>query len=125
VTSVGTVDHHAAGEPFRIAAGGVEPLRGATVLEKRRAAFERLDHVRRLLVCARGHADIYRCHVVPPDDAGADPGVVFSHNAGYSTSCGHGTIALVTEVDGRAFRTATPEFTLDDHDPHGEGFLLR
>jgi proline racemase/trans-L-3-hydroxyproline dehydratase len=77
--------------------GGVEPLRGATILDKRRDALERLDHVRRLLVNEpRGHADMYGCHVVEPNDAGADLGVVFFHNAGYSTACGHGTIALVT-----------------------------
>jgi proline racemase len=92
-----TVDYHTGGEPFRIVAGGVEPLRGATILEKRRDALERLDHVRRLLVLEpRGHADMYGCHVVEPNDGGADLGVVFFHNAGYSTACGHGTIALVT-----------------------------
>jgi proline racemase len=67
------------------------------VLDKRRDAAARLDHVRRLLVHEpRGHADMYGCHVVEPDGAGADLGVVFFHNAGYSTACGHGTIALVT-----------------------------
>ncbi len=92
-----TVDYHTAGEPFRIVTGGVEPLRGATVLDRRRDALARSDHVRRLLVYEpRGHADMYGCHVVPPDDDGADLGVVFFHNAGYSTACGHGTIALVT-----------------------------
>jgi proline racemase len=76
---------------------GVEPPRGATILEKRRDAHERLDHVRRLLVHEpRGHADMYGCFVVEPNDEGADLGVVFFHNAGYSTACGHGTIALVT-----------------------------
>jgi proline racemase len=92
-----TVDYHTAGEPFRIVTGGVEPVRGATILDKRRDVHERLDHVRRLLVHEpRGHADMYGCHVVAPNDDGADLGVVFFHNAGYSTACGHGTIALVT-----------------------------
>src|SRR3954454_18173737 len=92
-----TVDYHTGGEPFRIVVEGVEPLRGRTILERRRDALERLDHVRRLLVNEpRGHADMYGCHVVPPNDEGADLGVVFFHNAGYSTACGHGTIALVT-----------------------------
>jgi proline racemase/trans-L-3-hydroxyproline dehydratase len=91
------VDYHTGGEPFRIVTGGAEPLRGATILDKRRDALERLDHVRRLLVFEpRGHADMYGCHVVTPNDEGADLGVVFFHNAGYSTACGHGTIALVT-----------------------------
>jgi proline racemase len=97
LTGIRTVDYHTGGEPFRIVTGGVEPLRGATILDKRRDALERLDHVRRLLVNEpRGHADMYGCHVVPPNDEGADLGVVFFHNAGYSTACGHGTIALVT-----------------------------
>ncbi len=91
------VDYHTAGEPFRIVTGGVETPRGDSILERRRDAAERLDHVRRLLVFEpRGHADMYGCHVVPPNDEGADLGVVFFHNAGYSTACGHGTIALVT-----------------------------
>jgi proline racemase len=97
VTAIDTADYHTGGEPFRIVTAGVEPLLGGTVLERRRDALERLDHVRRLLVLEpRGHADMYGCHVVPPNDEGADLGVVFFHNAGYSTACGHGTIALVT-----------------------------
>jgi proline racemase len=92
-----TVDYHTAGEPFRIVTGGVESPTGATILDKRRDAFDRLDHVRRLLVHEpRGHADMYGCFVVEPNDDEADLGVVFFHNAGYSTACGHGTIALVT-----------------------------
>lgn len=94
---VEVVDYHTGGEPFRIVTGGVPSLRGATVLERRRFACEELDRYRRLLVFEpRGHADMYGCHVVPPNDDGADLGVVFFHNDGYSTACGHGTIALVT-----------------------------
>jgi proline racemase len=97
VGSIRAVDYHTAGEPFRIVTDGGETLRGETILERRRDAADRLDHVRRLLVNEpRGHADMYGCHVVPPNDDGADLGVVFFHNAGYSTACGHGTIALVT-----------------------------
>jgi proline racemase len=92
-----TVDYHTAGEPFRIVTGGVPVLEGRSVLEKRRFAAEHLDGVRRLLVHEpRGHADMYGCFVTEPADDGADLGVVFFHNAGYSTACGHGTIALVT-----------------------------
>lgn len=95
--AVTAVDYHAAGEPFRIVSGGVPPLRGATVLERRRDAIARLDHVRQLLINEpRGHADMYGCFVTPPDDDQGDLGVVFFHNDGYSTACGHGTIALVT-----------------------------
>jgi proline racemase len=75
----------------------VPPLPGETILGKRRWAAERLDAVRRLLVFEpRGHPDMYGCFVTEPEDDGADLGVVFFHNEGYSTACGHGTIALVT-----------------------------
>jgi len=95
--SISAVDYHTGGEPFRIVSGGVGPIPGRTILEKRRYAMEHLDRIRRLLVFEpRGHADMYGCFVVEPDDAGADLGVVFFQNAGYSTACGHGTIALVT-----------------------------
>jgi proline racemase len=94
---VTALDYHTAGEPFRIVTGGVGPIPGATMLDKRRYAQDHLDAVRRLLVCEpRGHADMYGCFVTDPVDAGAQLGVVFFHNAGYSTACGHGTIALAT-----------------------------
>src|SRR5438309_6046165 len=94
---VSAVDYHTAGEPFRIVTGGIPPLPGGTILEKRRYALEHLYHVRELLVNEpRGHADMYGGFPTEPEDAGADLGVVFFHNAGYSTACGHGTIALVT-----------------------------
>jgi proline racemase len=95
--SVSCVDYHTAGEPFRIVSGGVPPLRGKTILDRRSDAEERVDHIRRFLVQEpRGHADMYGCFVTEPEDDGADLGVVFFHNAGFSTACGHGTIALVT-----------------------------
>lgn len=95
--SVSTVDYHAGGEPFRIVTGGVPPLRGSTVLERRRDAARRLDEYRSLLIDEpRGHADMYGCFVTEANDGGADLGVVFFHNEGYSTACGHGTIAVVT-----------------------------
>ena len=108
---VQAVDYHTAGEPFRIVTGGVEPLPGATILDKRRAAAEQLDDVRRLLVHEpRGHADMNGCFVTEPEDDGADLGVVFFHNSGYSTACGHGTIALVTwAVDEGVVASREPE----------------
>ncbi len=73
------------------------PLEGRTILDRRRWAAAHLDDVRLLLVNEpRGHADMYGCFVTGPEDDGADLGVVFFHNGGYSTACGHGTIALVT-----------------------------
>jgi proline racemase len=94
---VETVDYHTGGEPFRIVTAGVPELEGRTILDKRRYAREHADDVRKLLVHEpRGHADMYACFVTEPEDDGADLGVVFLNNEGYSTACGHGTIALVT-----------------------------
>lgn len=92
-----TVDYHTAGEPFRIVVSGIGEIPGDRILDKRRFALENLDRVRELLVNEpRGHADMYGCFVVAPEDEAGDLGVLFFHNAGYSTACGHGTIALVT-----------------------------
>ncbi|MEA2576617.1 MAG: proline racemase [Chloroflexota bacterium] len=97
MTEITTTDYHTGGEPFRIVTGAAPPLEGRTVPDRRRWAAANIDHVRQLLVNEpRGHADMYGGFVTPPDDAGADLGVVFFHNEGYSTACGHGTIALVT-----------------------------
>ena len=90
-------DYHTAGEPFRIVSDGAPQIPGATVRDRRERAGqdEQIDFVRRLLCHEpRGHADMYGCFVVPPDDSGADLGVLFWHKDGYSTACGHGTIAL-------------------------------
>ena len=95
--TVSATDYHTGGEPFRIVSGGVKGLPGTTILDKRRYASEHLDDIRKFLVFEpRGHTDMYGCFVTDPVDDDGDLGVVFFHNAGFSTACGHGTIALVT-----------------------------
>src|SRR5919108_1731066 len=90
---ISTVDYHTAGEPFRIVSGGVPPLRGRAIMDKRRYALEHLDYIRQLLVFEpRGHADMYGGFVTETNDEGAPPGVVFFFKQGYSTPPGHGTI---------------------------------
>ena len=92
-----TIDAHTAGEPFRVIIEGVPELEGETILARRRFARENLDSLRRTLMWEpRGHADMYGCLVTDPISPGADLGVIFMHNEGYSTMCGHGIIGLVT-----------------------------
>lgn len=92
-----TVDLHAAGEPLRIVTEGFPELRGRTMLERRQDARARCDGLRRILMWEpRGHADMYGCLVTPPATDDADFGVLFMHNEGWSTMCGHGVIAVTT-----------------------------
>lgn len=92
-----TIDAHTAGEPLRILTAGYPEPEGSTQLEKRAHAREHLDHLRRILMHEpRGHADMYGCVITEPTTADGDLGVLFLHNEGYSTMCGHGIIAVVT-----------------------------
>ena len=96
-TRITTIDAHAAGEPLRVVTGGLPPIPGDTILAKRRHAREHLDHLRRALIFEpRGHADMYGCILTEPVTPDGDLGVLFMHNEGFSTMCGHGVIALVT-----------------------------
>ena len=111
-----TIDAHAAGEPLRVVVDGIASIPGATILEKRRYAQLNLDGVRRTLIFEpRGHADMYGAILTDPVTADGDLGVLFLHNEGWSTMCGHGIIGLVTVgvttglLDGaRPIRIDTP-----------------
>ncbi|MEM8486149.1 MAG: proline racemase family protein [Bacteroidota bacterium] len=90
-----TIDAHTGGEPFRIIVDGFPALPGDTVLARRRYAREHLDTIRTMLMLEpRGHPDMYGCILTPPDRPDSALGVLFLHNEGYSTMCGHGIIAL-------------------------------
>jgi proline racemase len=93
-----TIDAHTAGEPLRIITGGLPEVQGTTILDRRRFAKQHLDHLRTALMWEpRGHADMYGCIITSPVSSDADFGVIFLHNEGYSSMCGHGIIA-VTKV---------------------------
>lgn len=88
-------DLHTAGEPVRIVTGGFPDLPGRTILEKRRAAREHFDAFRRAMMWEpRGHAGMYGVIPVSTTHPQAQFGVLFTHHEGYSTMCGHATVAL-------------------------------
>jgi proline racemase len=88
-------DMHTGGEPLRIVTSGYPPLPKGTILEKRAYVRDNLDHLRKILMHEpRGHHDMYGALLVEPDLPGADLAVLFMHNEGYSTMCGHAVIAL-------------------------------
>lgn len=116
-----TVDMHTGGEPVRIVTAGYPPIPGDTILEKRRYAREHLDHLRRLLMFEpRGHPDMYGVIPVEPDDPEADLAVLFMHNEGYSTMCGHAVIALGRwAVDSGLVTAVEPETEVRIQVPSG------
>ncbi|HUQ42465.1 MAG TPA: proline racemase family protein [Candidatus Limnocylindrales bacterium] len=96
---VSVLDTHAAGEPLRIVTGGFDPVPGDSIIAKRAWARGHLDGLRRgLMFEPRGHADMYGAIVTEPVTPDGDLGVLFMHNEGWSTMCGHGIIALTTAL---------------------------
>ena len=105
MTRFRTIESHAAGEPLRVIVEGWPETPGATMLERRAHARAHFDRLRRFLMLEpRGHADMYGAVLTPPATPDGDLGVLFLHNEGFSTMCGHGIIALTTVLveTGRA-----------------------
>ncbi len=94
-----TIDAHTEAEPLRIIVTGFPKPQGGTILEQRRYVKEKYDHFRTALMWEpRGHADMYGVIITPPVTSEADFGVLFMHNAGYSTGCGHAIIGVTKVV---------------------------
>lgn len=110
-----TIDAHTAGEPLRLVVEGAPPLEGRTILEKRAFMKRHHDGFRTALMFEpRGHADMYGAILTEPATEDGDYGVLFLHNEGYSTMCGHGIIALATIL-----------FETGMHTPQGEETIIR
>jgi len=93
--SIKTIDMHTGGEPLRVIVEGFPELKGKSILEYRNDVKQNYDHLRTTLMFEpRGHADMYGCLLTPPVSEEADFGIIFMHNEGYSTMCGHATIAI-------------------------------
>lgn len=92
-----TIDMHTGGEPLRVIINGFPELKGNSVLDYRRYCKEDYDYLRTALMFEpRGHADMYGCILTPANDEDGDFGIIFLHNEGYSTMCGHAIIAIST-----------------------------
>ena len=90
-----TIDMHTGGEPLRVIIDGYPPIEGNKILEKRRYVRDNLDNLRKTLMWEpRGHTDMYGLLILPPERPDSDFGVLFMHNEGYSTMCGHAIIAI-------------------------------
>ncbi len=116
-----TIDLHAGGEPIRLIRSGYPQVPHAPILERRRWVLEHADGARQaLLFEPRGHRDMYGAVLLPPHRSDADIAVLFMHNAGYSTMCGHGVIALTTGLIEEGLYPATmPGTTIRWETPAG------
>jgi proline racemase len=116
-----TIESHAGGEPFRVVVNGLPAIRGETMLQRRRFAEAELDWLRRALMWEpRGHADMYGGWLGPPVSADAELSVLFTHNDGFSTMCGHGIIALTTVlIETGVIAAPGPERALGIDTPAG------
>lgn len=115
------IDAHTEGEPLRVVVRGFPEVRGDTILARRRFAKEHLDHLRTALIWEpRGHADMYGCIITPAVTPEADFGILFLHNEGFSTMCGHGIIAVTTVALETGFLPMTaPATTVKIDTPAG------
>src|SRR5258706_6091566 len=110
--TVKTIDAHAAGEPLRLIVDGFPSPRGKTMLDKREWVRAHADHLRRALMLEpRGHADMYGAILTEPVSPGSHAGVLFMHNEGYSTMCGHGIVAVTTIALERGLIMPGPDGT--------------
>lgn len=116
-----TIDTHTAGEPLRIITSGIPELLGDTILAKRMYMKENYDYIRKQLMWEpRGHADMYGCIITPPVTTEADFGVIFMHNEGYSSMCGHGIIAITKiAIESGLVKTSEPQTTVKIDSPAG------
>jgi proline racemase len=112
-----TIDLHTAGEPLRVITGGFPKVPGKTILERRAYLQKNFDHLRKQLMREpRGHEGMYGCLITPPVSPDAAFGVIFMHNQGYSTMCGHGIIAvskIAAESGLVKRRDPETQFTID------------
>jgi proline racemase len=116
------VESHAGGEPFRVVIDGLPSIPGDTVLERRHFAEEHLDGLRTALMWEpRGHADMYGGWIGAPVESDSDLSVLFLHNDGFSTMCGHGIIALTKVVlDTGVLQIESDETTIRIDTPAGQ-----
>jgi trans-L-3-hydroxyproline dehydratase len=119
--TITTFDTHTGGEPLRIVMRGFPDLAGETILARRRTLKDHHDHLRSAIMWEpRGHREMYGCVLTPPVSREADFGVLFMHNEGYSSMCGHGIIALATvAVNTGLVLVREPETTVRIDTPAG------
>jgi proline racemase len=106
------VDSHTEGMPTRVIVGGIGPIPGETMAQRRLHFIEHLDETRRLLVNEpRGHGAMSGAMLQPPTRPDADWGVLFFEVSGCLPMCGHGTMGVATVLVELGMVTVTEPLT--------------
>ncbi|MGW8379460.1 proline racemase family protein [Streptomyces sp. ODS28] len=121
VRGIAAVDSHTEGMPTRVVTGGVAPVPGETMAERRAYAARHLDGLRRFLVDEpRGHPAMSGALLQPPARPDADWGVLYVEVSGFLPMCGHGTVGVATVlVETGMVEVAEPETTVRLDTPAG------
>ena len=121
VRRITAVDSHTEGMPTRVVTGGIEPIPGATMNERRLHFIAHLDHLRHLLMDEpRGHPAMSGAILQPPTRPDCDWGVVYIEVSGCLPMCGHGTIGVATVlVEERLVEVVEPVTTIRLDTPAG------
>jgi proline racemase len=91
------VDSHTEGMPTRVVTGGVGPIPGGSMLERKLYFEEHMDGLRLMLMREpRGHGAMSGAILQPPVHEEADWGVLFIEVSGCLPMCGHGTMGVAT-----------------------------
>ena len=117
-----TIEAHTGGEPLRVILSGYPSLGGSSILTKRKELLLNHDYLRKVLMWEpRGHSDMYGALLVKPELPTSDIGVIFMHNNGYSTGCGHAIIALTKIfIETNAVPIITPLTKIEIEAPSGK-----
>ncbi|MGW7002406.1 proline racemase family protein [Streptomyces sp. NPDC054933] len=121
IRTITAVDSHTEGMPTRVVTGGVAPIPGETMADRRRHFAEHLDGLRQFLVNEpRGHPAMSGAILQPPTRDDADWGVLYVEVSGLLPMCGHGTIGVATVlVETGMVPVAEPETTIRLDTPAG------
>jgi proline racemase len=92
-----TIDAHVGGEPLRLIVDGFPAPRGKSLADKRDWAARHAEYLRRVLMLEpRGHRDMCGAVLTEPTSPGSHAGVLFMHDDGFSSMCGHGIVGVTT-----------------------------
>ena len=108
------IDMHTCGEPLRVIKSGFATLNAKRIVDKRLECLKLQDHLRTAIMGEpRGHSDMYGALITQSERENSDFGVLFLHNEGYSTMCGHAIIALATLAEKAGHFKEKDELKID------------